>query len=115
MAIIGVLVFSIFNFRPKGKAKCFAGDVGSVGIGFIMLFAIGRLIMKTGDVTWLVLLLVYGVAVGGEPGIYLSVPEYRTGALGVSCGDRNRVGNRLHFVYAEVLSFARGVSSWVKG
>ena len=61
VAIIGVLVFSIFNFRPKGKAKCFAGDVGSVGIGFIMLFAIGRLIMKTGDVTWLVLLLVYGV------------------------------------------------------
>ena len=61
VAIIGVLVFCIFNFRPKGKAKCFAGDVGSVGIGFIMLFAIGRLIVKTGDVTWLVLLLVYGV------------------------------------------------------
>ncbi|MBQ6745742.1 MAG: hypothetical protein IJR07_01655 [Bacteroidaceae bacterium] len=32
VAIIGVLVFSIFNFRPKGKAKCFAGDVESVGI-----------------------------------------------------------------------------------
>ena len=28
VAIIGVLVFSLFNFRPKGKAKCFAGDVG---------------------------------------------------------------------------------------
>ena len=61
VAIIGVLVFSGFNFRPKGKAKCFAGDVGSIGIAFIMLFAIGRLIMKTGDVTWLVFLLVYGV------------------------------------------------------
>jgi len=61
VAIIGVLVFSWFNFRPKGKAKCFAGDVGSIGIAFIMLFAVGRLIMKTGDVTWLVLLLVYGV------------------------------------------------------
>lgn len=61
VAIIGVLVFSWFNFRPKGKAKCFAGDVGSIGIAFIMLFAIGRLIMKTGDVTWLVFLLVYGV------------------------------------------------------
>ena len=32
VAILGVLVFSIFNFRPKGKAKCFAGDVGSIGI-----------------------------------------------------------------------------------
>ena len=61
LAILGVLVFSFFNFRPKGKAKCFAGDVGSIGIAFIMLFAIGSLIAKTGDVTWLVFLLVYGV------------------------------------------------------
>ena len=61
VAILGVLVFSFFNFRPKGKAKCFAGDVGSIGIAFIMLFAIGSLIAKTDDVTWLVFLLVYGV------------------------------------------------------
>lgn len=61
VAVIGVLVFCIFNFRPKGKAKCFAGDVGSIGIAFIMLFAIGRLIVQTGDVTYLILLLVYGV------------------------------------------------------
>ena len=55
------IVFSFFNFRPKGKAKCFAGDVGSVGIAFILLFMIGMLIMRTGDVTWLILLVVYGV------------------------------------------------------
>ena len=62
VAIIGVLVFCIFNFRPKGKAKCFAGDVGSIGIAFIMLFALGRLIFLTGDITYLLLLLlVYGV------------------------------------------------------
>lgn len=61
VAIIGVLVFSIFNFRPKGKAKCFAGDVGSIGIAFIMLFAIGKLIVETGDVTYLILLLLYGI------------------------------------------------------
>jgi UDP-N-acetylmuramyl pentapeptide phosphotransferase/UDP-N-acetylglucosamine-1-phosphate transferase len=61
VAILSVLVFCIFNFRPKGKAKCFAGDVGSIGIAFIMLFAIGRLIVQTGDVTYLLLLLVYGV------------------------------------------------------
>lgn len=59
--ILAALVFCIFNFRQKGKAKCFAGDVGSIGIAFIMLFLLGRLIMKTGDVTWLVFLLVYGV------------------------------------------------------
>ena len=61
VAIIGVLVFCIFNFRPKGKAKCFAGDVGSIGIAFIMLFAIGKLIVQTADVTYLIFLLVYGV------------------------------------------------------
>ena len=62
VAIIGVLVFCIFNFRPKGKAKCFAGDVGSIGIAFIMLYALGRLIFLTGDITYLLLLLlVYGV------------------------------------------------------
>lgn len=61
VVILSVLVFSIFNFRERGKAKCFAGDVGSVGIAFIMLFVIGKLVMATGDVTWLLFLLVYGV------------------------------------------------------
>ena len=61
VAVLGVLVFAWFNCRPRGKVKCFAGDVGAVGIAFIMLFALGRLMMKTGDVTWLVFLVVYGV------------------------------------------------------
>ena len=59
--IIAAVVFCIFNFRPKGKAKCFAGDVGSIGIAFIMLFLLGNVIIKTGDITWLIFLLVYGV------------------------------------------------------
>ena len=61
VAIIGVLVFSIFNFRPKGKAKCFAGDVGSIGIAFIILFALGRLMLATQDVTYIVFFLIYGI------------------------------------------------------
>lgn len=61
VTILSVLVFCIFNFRPKGKAKCFAGDVGSIGIAFILLFLIGRVIIATGDVTYLIFLLVYGV------------------------------------------------------
>lgn len=60
VAIIGVLVFCVFNFRPKGKAKCFAGDVGSVGMAFIVLFALGRLIARTGDITYMIFLIVYG-------------------------------------------------------
>ena len=59
--ILADVVFCLFNFRPKGKAKCFAGDVGSIGIAFILLFLIGQLIMKTEDVTYLIFLLVYGV------------------------------------------------------
>lgn len=61
VAVIGVLVFCLFNFRPKGNAKCFAGDVGSIGIAFIMLFAIGKMILQTGDLSYLIFLMVYGV------------------------------------------------------
>ena len=61
VAILGIAVFSIFNFRPKGKAKCFAGDVGSIGIAFIILFALGRLMLATKDVTYIVFFLVYGI------------------------------------------------------
>ena len=55
------IVFCWFNFRPRGKAKCFAGDVGSVGVAYILLFLIGRLVMATSDITYLVFLVVYGV------------------------------------------------------
>lgn len=61
VAIIGIIVFSLFNFRPKGKAKCFAGDVGSIGIAFIILFALGRLMLATKDVTYIVFFLIYGI------------------------------------------------------
>ena len=57
--LCSVLVFNFFNFRKR--AKCFAGDVGSVSIAFIVLFLIGKLIIKTEDFSWIVLLVVYGV------------------------------------------------------
>lgn len=57
--ICSVLVFCFFNFRKQ--AKCFAGDVGSVSIAFIVLFLIGKLIILTDDFSWIVLLAVYGV------------------------------------------------------
>lgn len=61
VAAIACVVFSYFNFRPKGKAKCFAGDVGSIGIAFIVLLPLGKLILQTGDLTYILLLVVYGV------------------------------------------------------
>lgn len=59
MVLCSALVFCFFNFRRM--AKCFAGDVGSVSIAFILLFLIGKLIIKTGDFSWIILLSVYGV------------------------------------------------------
>ena len=59
--VLADIVFCFFNFRQKGKAKCFAGDVGSIGIAYILLFLIGNLVLATGDVTFLIFLLVYGV------------------------------------------------------
>ena len=56
---LSVLVFCFFNFRKK--AKCFAGDVGSIGMALILVFGIGRLMYVTGDVSWIVLFLIYGV------------------------------------------------------
>lgn len=56
--LLSVLVFCFFNFRTK--AKCFAGDVGSIGMALILVFSIGRLMYVTGDITWIVLYVVYG-------------------------------------------------------
>lgn len=56
---LSLLVFCLFNFRKR--AKCFAGDVGSIGIALILTFCVARLMMVTGDVAWIVLFLIYGV------------------------------------------------------
>lgn len=57
--MLSVLVFAFFNFRFE--AKCFAGDVGSVAIAYIIIFAIGALIIKSGSLIYLLLLSVYGI------------------------------------------------------
>ena len=59
ISIMSLLVFNFFNFRTK--AKCFAGDVGSVSLAFIITFFLLQLIIKTGDLNYLLLLLVYGL------------------------------------------------------
>ncbi len=59
VSVMSVLVFSFFNFRKK--AKCFAGDVGSVSIAFILIFFPLLLILKTGDIKYIGLFLLYGL------------------------------------------------------
>lgn len=59
IVLLATLVFCFFNFRTR--AKCFAGDVGSVSIAFIILFSLGFIVVNTGDLSWLCFLVVYGV------------------------------------------------------
>ena len=59
--IIASLVFLFFNFRKK--AKCFMGDIGSMGISFWVLGLLGLLIIKTQELKYLLFLTVYGVEV----------------------------------------------------
>lgn len=59
--ILACLVFLFFNFRQK--AKCFMGDIGSMGIAFWVIALIGMLILKTGELKWILFLTVYGVEV----------------------------------------------------
>lgn len=57
--IMALMVFNFFNFRRK--AKCFAGDVGAVSMAFMIVFLLGKLILTTNDLSYIVLLAVYGV------------------------------------------------------
>lgn len=56
---LAILVFCFFNFRKK--AKCFAGDVGAIGVAFILIFAVGKLMVAENDLTYIVFFTIYGV------------------------------------------------------
>jgi len=56
---ISLLVFNFFNFRKK--AKCFAGDVGSVSMAFMVIFFLLLLILKSQDLKYIGFLLFYGL------------------------------------------------------
>lgn len=57
-AMISSLVFLFFNYRKK--AKCFAGDIGSIAIAFWVIYFILKLILITNSVIWILLFAVYG-------------------------------------------------------
>ncbi|QLC67485.1 glycosyltransferase family 4 protein [Flavobacterium sp. LPB0248] len=58
-AIIASLVFLFFNYRKK--AKCFAGDVGSITIAFWIIYLEIKLILVTKSLIWILFLAIYGV------------------------------------------------------
>ena len=55
----GLMVFNYFNFRTK--ARCFAGDVGSISIAVIILFLLLKLILQEQNLIYILFLSVYGV------------------------------------------------------
>ena len=58
-AMVASLVFLFFNYRKK--AKCFAGDIGSIAIAFWVIYLILKLILVTNSLVWLLFLAIYGV------------------------------------------------------
>nr|WP_246453603.1 glycosyltransferase family 4 protein [Flavobacterium notoginsengisoli] len=58
-AMIASLIFLFFNYRKK--AKCFAGDVGSIAIAFWVIYLVLKLVLVTESIIWLLFLAVYGV------------------------------------------------------
>ncbi len=57
--MLASVVFLFFNFRKK--ARCFAGDVGSMSIAFWSVFLLLQLMIKTQNLIWIGFLMVYGV------------------------------------------------------
>jgi UDP-GlcNAc:undecaprenyl-phosphate/decaprenyl-phosphate GlcNAc-1-phosphate transferase len=59
--LVGLIIFNYYNFRKK--AVCFGGDVGSISMGFIIIFLIFSLIIYDQDLKYIFLLYVYGLDV----------------------------------------------------
>jgi UDP-N-acetylmuramyl pentapeptide phosphotransferase/UDP-N-acetylglucosamine-1-phosphate transferase len=57
--MLACAVFLFFNFRKR--AKCFAGDVGSMGISFWIVTLLLQLMLASNSFIWILFLAVYGV------------------------------------------------------
>jgi len=55
--VLSILVFGFFNFRKK--AICFAGDIGSITIGFTLLYLIIKLYLQTKNIAVFLIFSVY--------------------------------------------------------
>ena len=55
--ILSVIVFNLFNFR--NHAKCFAGDIGSLSIGYILVYLVLRLALTGHSMAWICMFALY--------------------------------------------------------
>ncbi len=54
LTIAATVVFLFFNFRSQ--PKCFSGDVGSIVLGYMVVYFVFSLVVKTGNVAYFLLL-----------------------------------------------------------
>lgn len=59
VSVLSLLVFLFFNAR--NRAKCFAGDIGSISIALLLMFVILNKIFETGNYIYIFVLLLYGI------------------------------------------------------
>lgn len=59
LLISSLIIFGYYNFRKK--AICFSGDVGSVSLGFIVIYFLSTAIVQTNHISFLLFVLVFGV------------------------------------------------------
>lgn len=57
--MLASIVFLFFNYRKK--AKCFAGDVGSIAIAYWVIYLLVALMISTDSLIWILFLAIYGV------------------------------------------------------
>ncbi len=57
--IIATIVFGFFNFRKN--AICFSGDVGSIVMGFFILYLVSEFILSTGSASIVIFLIIYAI------------------------------------------------------
>ncbi|NCC98391.1 MAG: hypothetical protein EOL95_01640 [Bacteroidia bacterium] len=60
--IIPTIIFLFFNYRKQ--PKCFSGDVGSIVIGYLMVYIVLSLLIKTGNVVYIFFFTVVYIEAG---------------------------------------------------
>lgn len=57
LTLAAILIFGYSNFRKN--AKSFAGDIGSISIGLVLIFCVGKLIITSQNLHYILFFLVY--------------------------------------------------------
>ena len=59
MVLTSILIFGYYNFRKS--ARIFAGDVGSMSLGYLVFYFMLVLIFETNEISFILFLAIYGI------------------------------------------------------